>query len=198
MANNKRFGIACANSLLSVVLATTVAFASPHDQKLPHDVGEWFKQATPSDKKAILAHPKLLAEAQLYLVSCQFQTGADAVRACHNNQMQFVEDYIDAFYNHHTAQQNVAFDLDGEGGNTMPFPGVQVSHLQGCAWRLAIVGSGGPLVSQMDTTGIHDVCSPLSHLDQLAAERRAQEIDREILVHLSNGSSPITNADSFP
>jgi hypothetical protein len=198
MTRYKRLGISCVGSALTAFLIVSASSAASAQQQRPKDVGIWFNQAAPSDKKAILAHPKLLAEAQLYLVSCQFQTGKDAVMSCHNNQMQFVEDYIDAFYNHHTAQQNVAFDLDGEGGDTMPFPGVRVSHLQGCAWRLAIVGSGGPLVSQMDTRSIRPVCSALSHLDQMAAQRRAQEIDREISAHISNGSTPITNSDSFP
>lgn len=153
--------------------------------------------AGPQDRKGLLAHPRLLAEGVEDLTNC-LGAPKDGVRYCHVQQEEFLVDYVDAFYNHITAQQNVAFLIGGDGGTTMPSYAVQINHLQACAWRIAILGSGGSQVSIGDKWSAEAACSHVGKIAYRAAVIRAKVIDRQIATYTTNGTKPIDMGDAAP
>jgi len=144
-----------------------------------------------------MKHPKLVKEGELYLLPCRFSKTKDKKQICESNRIDFLINYVDAFYNHITAQQNVAFELGGDGGTLMPMPGILINHLQSCAWRLAILSSGGPAVDSSDLVYARGDCNQISPDLRVAAAARAKAIDREISHTISDGSSPIFTADEL-
>lgn len=153
--------------------------------------------ATAWQKKELLKHPKLVKEGELYLLPCRSLDTKDDIQICKSNRIDFLINYVDAFYNHIVAQQNVAFDLGGDGGTSMPMSGILINHLQSCAWRLAILSSGGPAVDSSDLVYARGDCSHISPDLRVAAAARAKAIDRQIAHTISDGSSPIFTSDEL-
>lgn len=153
--------------------------------------------AAPEDRKGLLAHPRLFAEGAENLTNC-LGAPKGSVGFCRVQQEEFLVDYVDAFYNHITAQQNVAFLIGGDGGTTMPSYAVQVNHLQACAWRIAILGSGGAQVSIGDKWSAESACRGIGKIAYGAAVQRAKTIDGQIETYMNDGSKPIDMVDAAP
>lgn len=186
-------------NLLFACVVIFVGFHSNSFASSPNaDVdGQILQYASKNIRDKLLKHPNLVHEATLYLTSCRLQSSKDDIDYCRYNRIRFLVEYVDAFYNHITAQENVAFDLAGDGGTSMPMPGIWPNHVQSCAWRLAILGSGGPGVGSDDETFARGDCSGLSVALRHVAEARAAAIAREIRKHLADGSSAVSMDDTY-
>jgi len=160
-----------------------------------------FNGIDPLVLKEIKAHPDLYNEAKLYLTAC-VSKDPDEIQGCYSNQRNFVMDYIYAFYDEHMSQQNVAYLLSGELLEPVESPkaammnritqeGIAPNPVQGCAWRLAILGSGGPQVDDTDTLSMQEDCGNLNAADQIAAKARASVLIHEIALHLARRDKPL-------
>jgi hypothetical protein len=172
---------------------------------LPAVASTWpdsiFHGAAPQVLGEVKAHADLVREAELYLTVCASKD-PDEVQGCESNQYNFVMDYVYAFYNEHMSQSNVAYLLSGELLEPVEDPkaaeeslasqaGIIPHPIQGCAWRLAILGSGGPEVDDTDNDSAQEDCRKLSSVDQAAAQARANVLIKEISVHLARGDRPV-------
>ncbi|OYV89688.1 MAG: hypothetical protein B7Z57_11720 [Acidiphilium sp. 37-60-79] len=185
-------------TVLVVVFLFVLPISRAESAPAPHPTMPFLFSLSKGETTRVLAHPHLLAEAEMYLNACRFQKGQSALMLCHNNQSDFVVDYIDAFYNHITAQENLAYLFSGAQGDSLDLLGIAPNPIQGCAWALAIVGSGGPMVGWTDTVDAKSDCRRLSAMSRTAAEARASELVREIHIHLSSGTHGVTIIDKFP
>ncbi len=151
-----------------------------------------------AEASRVLTHPHLLTEAELYLSTCQFQKTKGELRLCRLNQADFVVDYIDAFYNHISAQENLSFLFSGAQGSSDDLLGLRPSKIQGCAWALATINSGGPMVGAADEVDVKSDCDRLPVSSMAAANARASVLVAEIHAHIFSGTHGITVADKFP
>lgn len=192
--------VAAVFSVVSTAVAATLA--GPHHAPLPKIVQTlnlapvWAVAGT-QDRKGMLGHPRLLSEGAENLTNCGGARKQD-VKFCRVQQEEFLINYIDAFYNHITAQHNVAFLIGGDGGSTMPSYAVQINHLQACAWRVAILGSGGSQVSIADKWSAQAACGGLGQVGFASAVTRAKAIDQQISVYTTNGTQPADMSDAAP
>lgn len=157
-----------------------------------------FLSALPqAEASRVLSHPHLLAESELYLGTCRFQKTKDHVRSCRSNQANFVVDYVDAFYNHISAQENLAFLFSGAQGDPTDLIGLQSNKLRGCAWALATLNSSGPLVGPVDGLDAKTDCRRLSPSILAAAKARASLLIAQIHEHVLSGTHGVTMLDKF-
>lgn len=125
---------------------------------------------------------------------------------CNLNQTRFILDYIAAFYGDLNSQQNVAYFLSGDGmppkiivnqGNLQI--GVSPAPVSGCAWRIAILISGHPDVSDGDFLNYKEDCEALSSHDQESANTTAAaDLVPQIQAQLAHGSIPFSLVDNYP
>jgi hypothetical protein len=107
-------------------------------------------------------------------------------------------DYMYAIYNEDSSQQNIAFNLSGDGepprftGPDAGEPGININLILGCAWREAVIiaGSAGFMNDSLDE--YTQDCDQISEMDQNAAKAIAYgKILPEIESHLLRGDAPI-------
>lgn len=150
----------------------------------------------------VKSHPYLARSATLDLTPCP---NDGSQNLCSLNQTMFILDYISAFYNDHNSQQNVAYDLSGDGmppktvdrGNAQV--GVKPDPAWGCGWHIATLISGGSDVNETDLDSYKEDCESLPADEQSQAEGFAVSfLVPEIHAHIAKGTIPFALVDDYP
>lgn len=107
---------------------------------------------------------KYMEEAEQFLSSCGL-SGGDK-EDCIRDQARFEQEYVNAYAGDYLAQSNVAYQLWKApagflGSNTR----------QACAWRLIVLTSGSPYLTDLDMARSKDVCGNLDPKDPAVLSR---------------------------
>lgn len=122
--------------------------------------------------------PKNLSnEAVDYLSPC-FDTGNYSDKDCMDFQDQFVREYINAHSGDYLAISNVSTMF------SEPLAGaVRVNNIQSCAWRLVLMRSGSPYLSDLDKDITKNRCEAVGGVRDETAVARANEILKIVRSH---------------
>lgn len=122
--------------------------------------------------------PKNLADEAIEYLSPCLNTGSYTVKDCMEFQDEFVREYINAYSGDYLAISNVSTMF------SQPLAGaVRVNDVQGCAWRLVLMRSGSPYLSNLDKDVTKEVCAAAGGLRDQAAVSRANEITVTVRSH---------------
>lgn len=122
--------------------------------------------------------PRNLAnEAVEYLSSC-LDRGDYSLKDCMEFQDQFVREYINAYSGDYLAASNVSTMF------SEPLAGaVRVNNTQSCAWRLVLMRSGSPYLSDLDRDITKNRCEAVGGTKDQIVVARANEIEKVVRSH---------------
>jgi hypothetical protein len=175
--------------MMIAFVQTSFAAGDEWGDKWPSNL---FDQTDPEIVKEVKAHPDLVREAETYLVNCGMLQGDDQ-KTCPSNQVEFIRNYIGAFYNDHESIGNVMFSMTGQGKTTendLDQAGIAANPIQGCAWELVLVHSGSAGASDVDALELPTWCGSLSDIDQQMAADREAVVLASIRAHVARGDTP--------
>lgn len=114
---------------------------------------------------------KYMKEAAEFLTFCSVSD--EDRQTCINEQARFEQEYVNAYAGDYLAQSNVAYQLWKAPPGFMPN-----NKRQACAWRLVIMTSGSPYLSDLDMETSKNICDGIDPKDPgvISRARTIQDI----------------------
>ncbi|WP_278368121.1 hypothetical protein [Acetobacter orientalis] len=107
---------------------------------------------------------KYMEEAQEFLGSCPLSK--DENDDCVNNQARFEQEYVNAYSGDYLAQSNIAYELWASPSGIL-----RKNIRQACAWRLIVITSGSPYLSDIDIERSKETCGDIDARDPTVLAR---------------------------